>query len=52
MEYSKIMNHIEYLVAAYSFIWLILAFYFYNTGRKLKKLEEKAAFLESEKERE
>ena len=31
-------------------IWLILAYYFYATGSKVKQLEEKVKTLEEEKE--
>ena len=44
------MNNIGYLIGAYAFIWLILAYYFYATGSKVKKLEEKVKSLEEEKE--
>lgn len=44
------MKNIEFLVGAYAFIWLILAYYFYATGSKVKKLEEKVKSLEEEKE--
>ena len=44
------MKNIEFLVGAYAFIWLILAYYFYATGSKIKKLEEKVKSLEEEKE--
>ena len=35
------MNNIEYLIGAYALIWLVLAYYFYTSGAKLKQLEEK-----------
>ncbi len=44
------MKNVEFLVAAYTFIWLILAYYFYISGNKLKKLEEKVKILEEDKE--
>ncbi|HIZ88663.1 MAG: CcmD family protein [Candidatus Mucispirillum faecigallinarum] len=44
------MNNIGYLIGAYAFIWLILAYYFYATGSKVKQLEEKVKTLEEEKE--
>ena len=34
------MNNIEYLIGAYALIWLVLAYYFYASGTKLKQLEE------------
>lgn len=44
------MNNIEYLIGAYALIWLVLAYYFYTSGTKLKQLEEKVKILEDEKE--
>ena len=44
------MNNIGYLIGASAFIWLILAYYFYATGSKVKQLEEKVKTLEEEKE--
>lgn len=44
------MNNLGYLVGAYAFIWIVLAYYFYASGSKLKKLEEKVRILEEEKE--
>lgn len=44
------MNNLGYLVGAYAFIWLVLAYYFYVSGNKLKKLEEKVKLLEEERE--
>ena len=44
------MNNIEYLIGAYALIWLVLAYYFYASGTKLKQLEEKVKILEDEKE--
>ena len=44
------MNNIEYLIGAYALIWLLLAYYFYASGTKLKQLEEKVKILEDEKE--
>lgn len=45
------MNNIGYLIGAYAFIWIVLAYYFYISGAKLKKLEEKVKMLEDEKEK-
>lgn len=44
------MNNLGYLIGAYGFIWLVLAYYFYVSGNKLKQLEEKVKLLEEEKE--
>lgn len=44
------MNNIGYLIGAYTLIWVVLAYYFYVSGSKLKKLEEKIRVLEEEKE--
>ena len=44
------MNNIEYLIGAYALIWLVLAYYFYASGTKLKQLEKKKKILEDEKE--
>lgn len=44
------MNNLGYLVGAYACIWIVLAYYFYATGSKLKQLEEKVRILEEEKE--
>ena len=44
------MKNMEYLVAAYSFIWLLLAYYFFTTGKKVSILEKKVRALEEEKE--
>ncbi len=44
------MNNIEYLIGAYALIWLVLAYYFYASGTKLKQLEKKEKILEDEKE--
>lgn len=33
------MNNIYFLAAAYSFIWIIFGIYFYNSGKKVSKLE-------------
>ncbi len=43
------MHNIEFLAGAYTFIWFILGFYFFKTGRKIKKLEQKVMMLEEEK---
>lgn len=45
------MNNIGYLIGAYTLIWLVLSYYFYISGAKLKKLEEKVKMLEDEKEK-
>lgn len=45
------MNNIGYLIGAYTLIWIVLAYYFYISGAKLKKLEEKVKMLEDEKEK-
>lgn len=44
------MNNLGYLIGAYALIWIVLAYYFYATGSKLKKLGEKVKILEEEKE--
>lgn len=44
------MNNLGYLVGAYACIWIVLAYYFYASGSKLKQLEEKVRILEEEKE--
>ena len=41
---------IQFLIGAYAFIWVILAYYFFTTGKKLNKLEEKVARMVEEKE--
>ncbi|WP_300720730.1 CcmD family protein [uncultured Brachyspira sp.] len=45
------MDNIEYLIGAYALIWLVLAYYFYVSGAKLKQIEEKVKMLEDEKNR-
>ncbi|MDE7315577.1 MAG: CcmD family protein [Mucispirillum sp.] len=45
------MNNIGYLIGAYALIWIVLAYYFYTSGAKLKKLEEKVKILEENKEK-
>lgn len=44
------MNNVQFLIGAYAFIWVILAYYFFTTGKKLNKLEEKVARMVEEKE--
>ena len=48
--FHKKHYNIEYLIGAYALIWLVLAYYFYASGTKLKQLEEKVKILEDEKE--
>lgn len=44
------MKNIIFLVCAYGFIWLLIAYYFYSSGRKINILEERIARLMEEKE--
>lgn len=44
------MDNIIFLVGAYAFIWLILAYYFFITGKKVDKLEKKLNIILEEKE--
>ena len=43
------MKNINFLIAAYSFIWIAIAYYFYYTGKKVKNLEKRIKRLEEEK---
>ena len=44
------MTSLEYLAAAYILIWLLMAYYFFKSGTKVKKLEEKVKILEDNKD--
>ncbi len=44
------MKNIIFLVCAYGFIWLLIAYYFYYSGRKINRIEERIARLMEEKE--
>ena len=43
------MKNIEFLVAAYSFIWVLLAYFFFISGKKVNALEVKLRAIEEEK---
>ncbi len=43
------MKNFEFLIAAYSAIWLLIGYYFINIGRKTEALSKKVEILESEK---
>ncbi|MEF3254079.1 MAG: CcmD family protein [Deferribacterales bacterium] len=40
------MKNIEFLVAAYSIIWILLGIYFFRLGGKMKELESKLEQIE------
>lgn len=44
------MKNFEFLIAAYSAIWLLLGYYFVSIGKKTEKLAKKIEILEEEKE--
>ncbi len=44
------MQNIIFLISAYGFIWLLLAYYFFATGKQISRLEKKVDMLISEKE--
>lgn len=43
------MKNIEFLMAAYAFIWILLGYYFFVSGKKIKELERKLDTLEEER---
>jgi len=42
------MKNIWFLVAAYSVIWILLAYYFFKLGNKIEKLNKRISTLESD----
>lgn len=44
------MKNIIFLICAYGFIWLIIAYYFFVSGRKINKLEERLSRIIDEKD--
>ena len=43
------MKNFEFLIAAYSAIWLLIAYYFIGIGQKTQALFKKLNILENEK---
>lgn len=42
------MKNIWFLVAAYSVIWILLAYYFFKLGTKITQLNKRISVLENE----
>lgn len=43
------MKNIDFLIAAYSFIWIAIGYYFYFSGKKIKDLEKRIKRIEEDK---